>query len=195
MPSSRETEERRPGVDQQPARTGQDGPRGAEPTNARQASAEAAEQPDRDRVHELEAEVARLDDRYKRALADLENYRKRSARETERRVGEERERLLRDWLEAVDSVERALRMQPEDAGLRAVLEQMEAILSRQGVVRLGAAGERFDPAHHEAIAVQPSDGVPDRTILEVARSGFAIADERVLRPAQVVVSRASREER
>jgi molecular chaperone GrpE len=132
-----------------------------------------------------------LDDRYKRALADLDNYRKRSASEIERRVAEERERLLRDWLDAVDSVERALRMQPEDQGLRAVLDQMEAILGRQGVVRLGAVGEQFDPARHEAIAVQPSGGAPDHTVLEVARSGFAIADERLLRPAQVVVSRGT----
>jgi molecular chaperone GrpE len=153
----------------------------------------SAEDRDHARLAELEAEVARLDDRYKRAVADLDNYRKRSAREAERRVAEEREGLLRDWLDAVDSVERALRIQPEDQGLRAVLEQMEAILSRQGVVRLGAVGEQFDPARHEAIAIQSRDEVPDRTVLEVARSGFAIADERLLRPAQVVVSRRSGE--
>jgi molecular chaperone GrpE len=133
-----------------------------------------------------------MEDRYKRALADLDNYRKRSAAETDRRIGESRERLLRDWLEAVDSVERALRMEPEPenpiaAGLRAVLEQMEAILDRQGVTRIGKAGEQFDPEIHEAVAVRPVAGVPDRTILEVARSGYAIGD-RVLRPAQVVVS-------
>lgn len=149
----------------------------------------AGEQPEPVRVAELEAELARLDDRYKRALADLDNYRKRTARETERRVAEERERLLGDWLDALDSVERALRMQPEDQGLRAVLDQMEAILARQGVVRLGRTGERFDPAHHEAISVEITDRVPAHTIVEVARSGFALGDERVLRPAQVVVSR------
>lgn len=138
----------------------------------------------------LRAELERMEDRYKRALADLENYRKRSARETERRVAEARATLLRDWLEALDSVERALRMTPEDEGLQAVLAQMEAILHRQGVTRLGAAGERFDPERHEAIGTRAADGVPDRTIVEVARSGFAVG-ERVLRPAQVVVSQRS----
>jgi molecular chaperone GrpE len=142
-----------------------------------------------DRTAELEAELARLDDRYKRALADLDNFRKRTSRETERRVAEERERLLRDWLEALDSVERALRMQREDEGLRAVLEQMEAILARHGVMRLGKPGETFDPAHHEAVSVEVTDRVPAHTIVEVVRSGFALNDERVLRPAQVVVSR------
>jgi molecular chaperone GrpE len=127
------------------------------------------------------------DERYLRALADLENYRKRSAQEVERRVTEAAERLLLDWIEAVDSVDRALGMQPSD-GLRSVLEQMEAILARQGVERVGGVGDRFDPELHEAISVQESDEVPDRTVLDVARSGYR-RGERVLRPAQVVVSR------
>jgi molecular chaperone GrpE len=141
---------------------------------------------------DLDAELALVEDRYKRALADLDNYRKRSAREIERRVAERSEEITSEWLEAVDSVERALRMEPPAnelaAGLRAVLEQMEAILERQGVQRLGAAGERFDPELHDAVGVQETDEVPDRTILEVARSGYSL-DGKVLRPAQVVVSR------
>jgi molecular chaperone GrpE len=145
------------------------------------------EQPGRD----LEAELAQAEDRHRRALADLDNYRKRSAREVDQRVAERGERITRDWLEAVDSVERALRMEGPGnelaAGLRAVLEQMEAILERQGVERIGAPGERFDPELHEAVAVRQNDEVPDRTVLEVARSGYRAAG-RLLRPAQVVVS-------
>lgn len=141
---------------------------------------------------ELSAELERLEDRYKRALADLDNYRKRSSRELERRVAEAKESVIRDWLEAVDSVERAMRMEPHGPcaeGLRAVLDQMDAVLVREGVQRIGAAGDRFDPERHEAVAVQPSAEVPDRTILAVERSGFALGD-RVIRPAQVVVARA-----
>jgi molecular chaperone GrpE len=139
----------------------------------------------------LAEELARTEDRYKRAVADLDNYRKRSAREVERRAVELREALIRDWLEVVDSVERALRMDssgPHVEGLRAVLEQIEAVLARQGVQRIGQVGERFDPERHEAIDVRVTDEVEDRTVIEVARSGFALGD-RVLRPAQVVVSR------
>jgi molecular chaperone GrpE len=127
------------------------------------------------------------DDRYLRARADLENYRKRSAQEVERRVTEATERLLLDWIEAVDSVDRALAMQHSE-GLGGVLGQMESILARQGVERVGAVGEAFDPELHEAISVRESDEVPDRTVLDVARSGYR-RGERVLRPAQVVVSR------
>ena len=157
-----------------------------------------AEQPARDEREqaadeELTAELARTEDRYKRALADLDNYRKRAAREVERRVTEARDALLRDWLEVLDSVERALRMQPEgplQEGLQAVLDQIEAVLARHGVQRIGSAGERFDPERHEAVEVRANDEVDDRTVLEVTRSGFAVRD-RVLRPAQVVVSRRS----
>jgi molecular chaperone GrpE len=141
---------------------------------------------------DLTDELARVEDRYKRALADLDNYRKRAAREVEQRVAEAREAMLRDWLEAVDSVERAIRMQSDPAcrdGLQAVLAQMSATLARQGAHRLGASGEEFDPERHEAIAVQPSEDVPDRTVLTVERSGYALGD-RVIRPAQVVVARA-----
>jgi molecular chaperone GrpE len=142
-------------------------------------------------AEELEARCEQLEDRYKRALADLDNYRKRAGREIERRVAEGRESFLRDWLEPIDSVERALRMDPDNpllAGMRSVHDQMQSILARSGVQRIGEAGERFDPERHEAIDVRLSDAVPDYTVVDVRRAGFAIGD-RVLRPAQVVVAR------
>ena len=142
-------------------------------------------------ARQLTAELASIEDRYKRALADLDNYRKRSEREIERRVAQARESLLREWLDVVDSVERAVQLEPPPCseGMRALLEQMDVVLARQGVERIGAPGDRFDPERHEAIAVQPSDEVPDRTIVSVQRSGYAIGDH-VIRPAQVVVARA-----
>lgn len=163
---------------------------GEDPTRSDQAEPPAAAAaPVND---DLTDELERTEDRYKRALADLDNYRKRAAREVEQRVNEARESMLRDWLDAVDSVERAMRMQSDAScrdGLQAVLAQMSATLARQGAHRIGAIGEEFDPEIHEAIAVQPADDVPDRTILAVDRSGFSLGD-RVIRPAQVVVARA-----
>jgi molecular chaperone GrpE len=146
-------------------------------------------------VAELTDQLAQTEDRYKRALADLDNYRKRSIREIDRRVAEDREAVLRDWLDAYDSVERAVRMEPENPlfdGLRAVLEQMEAILARQGVTRMGDTGEPFDPERHQAVGVRETEEVPDRTVVEVVRPGFALGD-RILRPADVVVSQAPRQ--
>lgn len=150
------------------------------------ASLAVEDQPD------LAVQLAEMELRYKRALADLDNYRKRAQREIERRVEETREMLLGEWLEVSDSVDRALRMEPTGPAaerLRTVLEQIEAILRRQGVRRIGEAGEPFDPHLHEAIGVRETDDVAPGTVVEVARSGFAVGD-RVMRPAQVVVSRA-----
>jgi molecular chaperone GrpE len=143
-------------------------------------------------VTEESPEIAALEDRLKRALADLDNYRKRSVKEVDRRVMESRESMLRDWLEALDSIDRALQMDPEgpaSAGLRPVREQMESILARYGVSRTGEAGEPFDPERHEAIGVRETEEAPDRTVADVARSGYALGD-RVLRPAQVIVARS-----
>src|SRR4051794_41969665 len=91
---------------------------------------------------------AQLEDRHKRALADLDNYRKRSMRELDQRVAESRAALVRDWLEAVDAVDRAIAMDPENPtaeGLRVGLAQMEGILDRQGGRRGGRGGGAFDP--------------------------------------------------
>ena len=162
-------------------------------SRATEGEAQQPPQTPEGREAELEAQIAELDDHYKRALADLDNYRKRVARDTERRVEEAREALMLDWLEAVDSVDRALKqMSPEHPaypGLRAVLDQLEAILARQGIRRVGAPGESFDPERHDAIGVRDTTEAPDRAVAEVARSGFALGD-RVLRPSQVVVARA-----
>jgi molecular chaperone GrpE len=174
-------------------------PRSSQP--AAQAPAEAARESDSnglesEELTQLRERYAQLDDRFRRALADLDNYRKRAARDVERRVAENRDALMLDWLEALESVDRALRAEPENPlaeGLRAVLNQMEAILDRHGVTRIGAPGEPFDPERHEAVGVVTTSELPDRTVADVARSGFAV-DGRVLRPAQVVVARRGERE-
>jgi molecular chaperone GrpE len=146
-------------------------------------------------TEELEAEIARLEDRFKRALADLDNYRKRSTKEIARRTAEATDAQLVDWLQVADSVERALAMDadgPLGDGLRAVRDQIEATLERQHVERIGEVGEPFDPDRHEAVDVRPSTEVPDRSVVEVVRSGYA-RDGRVLRPALVAVSQRPRD--
>src|SRR5436190_3200790 len=134
-----------------------------------------------------------MEDRWKRARADLDNYRKRSERDLARRTNERVDAVISEWLDVVDSVERALLVAEPDStlalGLIAVRDQIESTLERQGITRVGQPGERFDPERHEAVAVVPTDDESaDGTVVEVARSGFAIG-ERMLRPAQVVVAR------
>ena len=157
-------------------------------TRTEAADTGRAEQPDERPTRE---ELDQAVDRYRRALADLDNFRKRSARELDRRSAEAADRTVTAWLDVVDSVERALRMDPDGAlaeGLGAVREQIETVLARQGVQRIGRPGEPFDPERHEAVDVRETDEAEDRTVLDVLRSGYA-RDDRVLRPAQVVVAR------
>jgi molecular chaperone GrpE len=145
---------------------------------------------------DLEAEVARLDDRFKRARADLDNYRKRTAKDVERLVAERTDALIGDWLEVADSVGRALAIDSEGAvgdGLRAVRDQIESTLARQGVERVGQPGDAFDPERHEAVDVRPSTDAPDGTIAEVVRPGYT-RDGRVLRPAMVAVAQRQRDD-
>jgi molecular chaperone GrpE len=146
----------------------------------------------RAQLEEARAQLAASEDRYLRARADLENYRRRSEQDLARRVREQSDDLLRMWLEVVDSVERALALTGDDGdaagGLQAFRDQIEAILSRQGVRRIGEVGERFDPDVHEAIAVVPDGDREAGTVADVARSGYVV-DDRVLRPAQVAVVR------
>jgi molecular chaperone GrpE len=156
----------------------------------------SAEEPTQEQLtadlQETRAQLAAAEDRYLRALADLDNYRKRAARDLERRVLDQQDDLLRAWLEVVDSVDRALAVETEQTalaeGLRAVLDQMETVLARRGVARMGEVGQRFDPELHEAIAVIPDRDRPPDSIADVARSGYTVGD-RVLRPAQVAVAR------
>jgi molecular chaperone GrpE len=142
------------------------------------------------------AELAQSEDRYKRALADLDNYRKRSARELERQVQQATDSVLRDWFDVVDSVERAIQMEADGAcreGLEAVLAQIDTVLQRHGLQRIGSPGDRFDPERHEAVAARVAAGVPNQTVVDVHRSGFA-RGEHVIRPAQAVVARADEHE-
>jgi molecular chaperone GrpE len=173
-------------------------PAEAHPNQAQEAPAaarppEAAAPPEAGGARDdgLQAELDRTQDRLRRALADLDNYRKRVARETEQRIEQARDAVVAQWLDVVDSVERALNTTdpgPVHDGLRAFLDQMDAVLTRQGVARIGRPGERFDPERHEAIGVVESAEAEDQSILEVARSGYARGSH-VLRPAQVIVAR------
>jgi molecular chaperone GrpE len=130
-------------------------------------------------------------ERFLRAAADLDNYKKRAARERDeiQRFGVEK--LVKDLLPAVDNLDRALAAAaPEDAlaaGVRLVRAALEQALAKHGVVGFSALGERFDPALHEALMQVPTaDQPPGTVVLEHAR-GFKLND-RLLRPAMVGVA-------
>jgi molecular chaperone GrpE len=136
-------------------------------------------------------ELAELEDRLRRALADMDNLRKRCARDIERERAAERARVAAAWLPIVDNLELALQ-HAEDApgvveGVRAVHQQAVATLARLGFPRFDAVGQPFDPALHEAVGAV-EDGAPAWTVVAVVRPGYG-TPEALLRPAGVVVAR------
>src|ERR1700753_4010205 len=139
-----------------------------------------------------DAELARLEDRWRRALADLDNLRKRYARELERERKLERSKVAGAWLPVVDNLERALHHSGGDAdsviaGVRAILDQAVQVLDNLGYPRDTESGRTFDPARHEVVSVTENGGSAPGTVLGVLRPGYGEGSQQ-LRPAAVVVS-------
>ena len=152
-------------------------------------------------IEKLNAENAELKDRLLRALAEMENLRRR----TEREVADARAygvaNLARDMLSVADNLARAVDSVPAEAraaadtAVKALIEGVElterdlnAALGRYGVTKLSPQGEKFDPNFHQAMYEIPNDSLPSGSVADVVQSGWKIG-ERVLRPALVAVSK------
>jgi molecular chaperone GrpE len=128
----------------------------------------------------------------RRSQADFENYRKRAAREAAAAGERAKSGLVRELLPIVDNLERAL-ASAEDVeqhlaeGVRLVHSELIAVLERNGVKQFDPAGDRFDPAEHEALSMRAEDGAEPGVVLDVVEKGYR-ANGSVLRPARVVVS-------
>jgi molecular chaperone GrpE len=126
-----------------------------------------------------------------RLAADLENYRKRAAKEREEVQRFGNEKLLKDLLPVVDGLDRALAAAPADdplrEGVKLVRASLEQVLARHGVVGFSALGARFDPAQHEALMQVPTREQPPGTVVLEHARGFRLND-RLVRPALVGVA-------
>ena len=145
-----------------------------------------------DQVTDLERQVAELEDRWRRALADLENLRKRYERDSVRQRDRERAQVAAAWLPVLDHLELALAHATAHPtaivdGVRGVRDQALAVLSGLGFPRRDDVGTTFDPARHEAVAATPTHAAPAGTVLEVVRPGYGEGEQQ-LRPAAVVVA-------
>jgi molecular chaperone GrpE len=143
------------------------------------------------------AVVAELEDRWRRALADLDNLRKRYARELDRERAAERARVAAQWLPVVDDLDRALAHAADDPtaiveGVHAVRDHAMAVLARLGYPRYEEVGVPFDPVQHEAVRVVEDAEAAPGTVVEVLRPGYG-REEHWLRPAAVAVATARRE--
>jgi molecular chaperone GrpE len=142
---------------------------------------------------DLVARIAELEDLRLRALADLDNTRKRCAAQVSRAEEETRAAVARQWLPVLDNLDLALAHATADPGtivdgVRAIHAQALDVLARLGFPRRDDRGARFDPARHEAVATRPDPGVAADLVADVIRPAYGDGDHQ-LRPAQVVVAR------
>ncbi len=154
------------------------------------------DEPESAPTDELEAAQAKAEenwDRYVRAAAELENVRKRAARDVEKARKFALEGFGRELLGVVDSFEMGLAAaENADAnalreGSEATLKQLLTALERAGIEVVDPVGEPFDPELHEAISMQPSADMDPNSVLVAVQKGYTL-NGRLLRPARVVVS-------
>ena len=156
--------------------------------------AAAGRSPFDDPQQKLRSELAAAKDRELRAHAELDNYRKRAARELDERLRYANLPLLRDLLPVLDNVDRAIEAAEKSADANALLEgfkivsqQLGDVLKRHHCTRIEALHTPFDPNVHHAVMQQPSEEHPANTVLMVTQNGYQLHD-RVVRPSQVIVS-------
>ena len=157
------------------------------------ANEAAAEAPQHDDIEALHAEIEQLRAQSLIERADLENQRKRLARELEMARKFANERLLGDLLPLFDSMEAGLATAAADdplrAGLELTLRQLHIVAGKNGLTEVApAAGDAFDPDRHQAMSVIDAQGVPPGAVAQTFQKGYVL-NERLLRPALVVVAR------
>ena len=142
-------------------------------------------------------EAAQWKDAAHRAAAELDNFRKRTARDLQETVKYANAGLLESLLPVLDNFDygmAAAKAESEGSnlyvGLSMVLRQVQDFLKDNGVEEIPAVGLTFDPNVHEAVSQQPSNTVAENTVISQTRRGYKLRD-RLLRPASVIVSSGS----
>ena len=138
-------------------------------------------------------------DYLKRLKAEFENYKRRSQKERERIVSWSNEDLIKQFLPVLDDLERAVDSSQQSKnlaslmeGMRMILDQLKAILQKQGLQEIKAKGEEFDPYYHEALMSVDLAEYPDNLVVEEMRKGYKLNDK-ILRPAMVKVNKRNQE--
>jgi molecular chaperone GrpE len=160
-------------------------------TPEEEVPAEEAVQADLD---ELQAKAAERDEFLalaQRTQADFENFRKRASRDQQAAERRGVSKVVKEFLPALDNLERALAATAEDdqlaEGIRLVQAELHAAMARVGIENFSPKGEPFDPNVHEAMATQPVEGTDSGTVVDVYQSGYRF-DGEVIRPAKVIVA-------
>lgn len=150
----------------------------------------------RKELKEKDELIAEQEERIKRAVADFENYRRRSEERFEEFVQYASKNLILEILPVIDNFERALKIarEAEDFnsmidGMSMILTQLKEILHKEGVEPIEALNKRFDPQLHDAVMCEQNDCYPEDTVVEELRRGYKYKSQ-VIRPAMVKVARS-----
>jgi molecular chaperone GrpE len=146
-----------------------------------------------DRIEALQGEIEQLRAEQLRERADLDNQRKRLARDVEQARKFANERLLSELLPLFDSMEAGLaaaeKADPLREGMELTLRQLHRIAEANGLVEVAPApGDTFDPERHQAMSMVDAGALPPGAVAQVFQKGYVL-NERLLRPALVVVAR------
>jgi len=168
--------------------------RGSPSTEKKHGSKPVGEKaaPDRnDALQQAEARIAELEDRLLRAHAEMDNVRKRAARQVEEASKFAVERFASALLDVTDNLERALQAESADVealreGVKLTLNSLHDVKRKFGIERVDAVGKPFDPNLHEAMLQAPSEK-PAGIVIEQHMAGYTLHG-RLLRPARVIVS-------
>ncbi len=146
------------------------------------------------KLTEAEARAAEYLDGWQRTQAEFINFRRRLERDRQNEYLAMKAEIIKKFLPVLDDLERALQHPPQENELQAwvngvelILRKMQAILEAEGVERIEAEGQMFDPAVHEAISHEPVDGQESGRVIAVVQQGYRIG-ERLIRPALVRVA-------
>jgi molecular chaperone GrpE len=149
-------------------------------------------------IDKKDEEIKEFKDKYLRALADLENYRKRMEKEFDSFRQYAQVEFLRKILPVLESFEHAMDGAAVDndnssytKGFEIIHRQLKDTLKSMGLEEFSNLGEVFDPARHEAVGTVVDDEKPENTIVEEVSKGYMIK-ERVIKPAKVLVSKQSK---
>lgn len=161
-------------------------------TDTETGEIEAAEAPAIDELEALRAEVEQLKAQSLLERADLENQRKRIARDIEMARKFANEKLLAEMIPVFDSLEAGLAAAKADdplrSGLELTLKQLLEVAGKNGLGEVApAAGDAFNPEHHNAVSQMAAEGIASGAIVQVFQKGYLL-NERLLRPAMVVVA-------
>lgn len=157
----------------------------------KEAQAEAEQT---DEVANLKQEVDALNDKYLRLNAEFQNYKRRVEKEKTDLIKYGTEKLMTELLPVVDNFTRAMTLSGVEAadtkfveGLGMIQKSLEEFMTKNGLKKIEAAGEAFDPQCHHAVMTEEKEGCEPDTVIEVLQDGYTLND-RVIRPSMVKVS-------